>query len=606
MSLLLTMSGLTDAAAGAAPVPIEVKTYTSPAQGTTPATVTISPNNTEDIVVKLESWDATHPMGAPTGGSQTYTARVTFGPAGFRPWVGIYTATISGSPGAFTISSTPFGSDRYSMTVERWPAGTLAASPVTRQFDNAGAVSANDSLTTTAANSVVSWVASDAQSVDPTPGVTLVGTGTLELLRDNHSGANGVAYHGRTVGGTAGATSYGVTSPSGMQFAIAGIEMLAATGSGTTPFTKSVTESYTVYNAWTNSVTESYRVTNAFSSSVTESYRVLNAITVTQAESYRVFNALTVTQSETYSVLNAWTVSVVERYSLLTPFTSSVTESYRVLNAWTLGKTESYRVLNAFSSGIAESYRVLAAWTKSVTESYRITNAFSASVTESYRVLGAWALAGVTESYRVFNALSIVAPESYRVFNTWSVSVAEAYNVLSATSFTVSATEQYRVFGAFSSSITERFSVLNPWSVSKPETYRVFNAISIAVNERYRVLNTWSLSDPETYRVLGAWAVAAPEQYRVLNSWTKSAVEIYDILSAALIPFTLTVIEQYRVFNAITKIVIDRYRVGDPPVEPPANTIRVELTRGRTPTVSIVAPTITANRVRKTWTVDRG
>src|SRR3982751_3255969 len=72
------------------------------------------PANGEVIGVKLATGDTTVSMGAPTGGSQTYTSRVTVAPGGFRGWVGLYSATISGSPGSMTVSSTPGALARYS------------------------------------------------------------------------------------------------------------------------------------------------------------------------------------------------------------------------------------------------------------------------------------------------------------------------------------------------------------------------------------------------------------------------------------------------------------------------------------------------------------
>lgn len=192
------------------------------------STPSFTPSNGEVIVVKLATWTTTTAMGAPTGGSQAYTPRVINAPGGFNEWCGIYTAVISGSPGSMTISSTPGASARFSMTVERWSGAQLAATPVTNS-NTATTGAAQSTITPSAGTSVISWVAGDAQSVDPSTR-TLAGSGTDEGVRDDHVGANGVDYYGyQSASGTSSQT-YGLTAPTGLKWVIAGIEIQATTG----------------------------------------------------------------------------------------------------------------------------------------------------------------------------------------------------------------------------------------------------------------------------------------------------------------------------------------------------------------------------------------
>jgi hypothetical protein len=196
--------------------------------GTSTAALTtgsFTPANGEVLVVKLETWDSTVTMTAPTGGSQTYTSRVILAPGGFRPWIGIYTAVISGSPGAMTITSTPSTSSRYSMVVERWTGAQLAATPATGN-NNAATGAANGTVTTTGTNSIVSWVAGDSQSVDPATRAYL-SSATEDGLRDDHVGANSVGYHAYQSAAAAGSQTMGLSAPTGMQYGIAGIEVQA-------------------------------------------------------------------------------------------------------------------------------------------------------------------------------------------------------------------------------------------------------------------------------------------------------------------------------------------------------------------------------------------
>ena len=418
------------------PTPIATYTFKTPpppsGTSTSPAvTSAFTPSNGEELVVKLESWDTGNPMQAPTGGGLTYTQRAVVAPGGFRPWVGIYTAVVSGSPTNMTVSSSPTSAGRYSMTVERWPSGSIGSTPVVNST-NAGTGTAQSTMTITA-GSAISWVASDAQSLDPS-NRSYVGT-TLTVdqqVRDDHSGSNGVGYHGLYSPSAGGSQLYGLTDPgsssTGMQWDIAGIEVKAA--ASTTPFTKTVTEAYRVLNAWTKPVTEAYRVLNAWNKSSAESYRLLNAFSKPVAESYRVLNGWTTSLSESYRVLNVWTSSTTEAYRVLGAWSLAVSDQYRVLNGWTLVTAESYRILNAFSEQFTEGYNVLSgtAFTLNATERYRIFNVFSVSQPESYRVLGSFSLSR-SERYRILNAWALNAAEAYRILNAWTRTLFERYTV---------------------------------------------------------------------------------------------------------------------------------------------------------------------------------
>jgi len=136
-------------------------------QGTSAlVTPSFTPSNGEVLVIKLATWDTGSPLGAPTGGGQTYTSRVINAPGGFNEWCAIYTTVIAGSPGSMTVSSTPSISLRGSMVVERWSGAQLAATPVTNS-NNGLSSPASSSITPSSGTSIISWVGGDATSVDP-------------------------------------------------------------------------------------------------------------------------------------------------------------------------------------------------------------------------------------------------------------------------------------------------------------------------------------------------------------------------------------------------------------------------------------------------------
>jgi hypothetical protein len=187
-------------------------------------TPSFTPANDEIIVIKTETWDTGTTMGSETGGGQTWTRQVTAAPGGFKPFAAITTTKVAGSPGAMTVSATPSGSCRHSMLVERWGNAQLAGTPSTAT--GTGTSGAAAGTITAAAGSVISWVAADINSLDPATRAYL-GSATEEVVRDNHAGANSVAYYAYAVS-TGGSQSFGLSAPSPMIFVIAGIELQAA------------------------------------------------------------------------------------------------------------------------------------------------------------------------------------------------------------------------------------------------------------------------------------------------------------------------------------------------------------------------------------------
>jgi hypothetical protein len=187
-------------------------------------TPSFTPGPGEVLVIKTATSDVTVTMGTPTGGSQTYTSRVSNAPAGFHPSCQIFTAEVASSPGAMTVSVTPTGSAWHTMCVERWTAARLAVSPAVGSFDDTSGA-ANTSLTSTGVGSVVSWVAADAQSQDPATRAYL-SAAIEENVEDGHAGADGVHYYAWQNAAAPGSQAFGLTLPINMKYVIGGIEIL--------------------------------------------------------------------------------------------------------------------------------------------------------------------------------------------------------------------------------------------------------------------------------------------------------------------------------------------------------------------------------------------
>lgn len=205
----------------------------SAAAGDSTALVTPSftPVNGEVIVVKTATWDTATPSGTPSGGSQTFTRRATAQPGGFNCYCTIFTAIVSGSPGAMTVTlSAPSATCFHTMTVERWANATLAATPATNATVN-GSGTALTTLTTTAANSIITWVSVDDASKDPASRTYVSGT-TEDGLGDGHAGVNSVQYYAYQKVISPISQTIGMWAPVGQTWVMAGIEVLDVPGPG--------------------------------------------------------------------------------------------------------------------------------------------------------------------------------------------------------------------------------------------------------------------------------------------------------------------------------------------------------------------------------------
>jgi len=203
------------------------------ANSNTLTTPSFTPANGEVIVVKMATWDTTVTM-TPSGGGQTYTARKTAAPGGFACWCAVHTATVSGSPGAMTVSATVTASSYHSMVVERWSNAALAATPASNVTINgsaggSGVTTPTSDLTTTAPNSIVSWVSADVNALNPATRAYRL-SATEDGIYDGSAGANSVQYHAYASVASAGTVVIGMTAPTGQNWVMAGIEILDNSG----------------------------------------------------------------------------------------------------------------------------------------------------------------------------------------------------------------------------------------------------------------------------------------------------------------------------------------------------------------------------------------
>lgn len=192
-------------------------------------TASFTPPSGSIVVAKTYCADGSTTSATPTG--LTFTQWATVGTTNTSTRVVIYTATGGGS--SVTVTATFAGSVSYhGLVVEVWTGAQLAATPATHVLLAAGSAP-SDSITTVAANSVVSWACGDWTGVD--------GTSTRayrsSASESNFHWATGAytVYSAYQVAASTGAQTYGLTAPTGQSPSVASIEIQSSGGPAIPP-----------------------------------------------------------------------------------------------------------------------------------------------------------------------------------------------------------------------------------------------------------------------------------------------------------------------------------------------------------------------------------
>lgn len=224
---------------GAAPTsPTPIATYTVNATSNTATTVSFTPGADELLVVKAGTGGGSHTISGVSGGSLTYASRSSVAASGTRAASQIWTAPVGSSPSAMTVSVTFGGTYSsgvpMSAVVERWPAGTtVAATPATSSPTNSGTAPPSATVTTTGANSVVTWFDADfGGSTGTATYRTTSATPTQNFIRQVSGAAS--FYSAYQPAAAAGSQTIGMTAPTnGGAWSMVGVE-LQAPPAGTT------------------------------------------------------------------------------------------------------------------------------------------------------------------------------------------------------------------------------------------------------------------------------------------------------------------------------------------------------------------------------------
>jgi|GEM_PF-1009560 len=214
--------------------------HTGSGDSTSLVTPSFTPSNGEVIVVKATTWDTGTAAGTPSGGGLTYTRQATAAPGGFNGYAAIFTAVVSGSPGSMTVTlSPPAASSYHCMTVERWSNAQVAVTPAVSSPITGNSTNASATITTTAANSIVTWADVDETSQNPDPGTgggrSYLSGATEDGMGDGHSTSASVQYFAYQTAASAGSQTIGMVTPPNQKWTMIGIEILDAASGPSTP-----------------------------------------------------------------------------------------------------------------------------------------------------------------------------------------------------------------------------------------------------------------------------------------------------------------------------------------------------------------------------------
>ncbi len=181
-----------------------------------------APSDGEVLVIKASGESFTAPtIGLASGGGLTYTSQANVAQAN-RTVARLFTAVVTGSPGAMTVT-VPFSGSIgwHSMVVERWENAQLAGTPAVGSGISNGAPSMT--VNTTASGSVVSWLSADWQAL--APGTSGYRSGAIQTGLHDKSPSFYVAYYAYQNTDAAGTQTFGLTSPTGQEGSLVGIEL---------------------------------------------------------------------------------------------------------------------------------------------------------------------------------------------------------------------------------------------------------------------------------------------------------------------------------------------------------------------------------------------
>lgn len=213
------------------------------APATTLTTPSFTPAAGEVLVLKVQGENGVVAFGTPVGGGLTWTQRRLGNTTNLFVYGAIWTAVVGAGGAPMTVAITRTGANTgwTSMVVERYTGAQLAATPEGTTSNGTGAPTGT--VTTTAADSIVSWLSGDWNAV--APGSRAYRSGATERGMHDRSPNNYVGYFATQAAAAAGAQTCGLTAPAGQKYTLLAIEVQSAPSGGGTAHTAGASQAVT-------------------------------------------------------------------------------------------------------------------------------------------------------------------------------------------------------------------------------------------------------------------------------------------------------------------------------------------------------------------------
>lgn len=180
-----------------------------------PVTSAITVLDGDILVAKSATEDQSNVpfSGVPTAPGQTFYVKASDTTSSYCS-AQITTCTVTGSPGTLVVTQAHTGTGLTSLVVERWSGAQLATTPAVNATKLGTSTNGFSGAITTAANgSAVTWVATDWSANAPgTPAYR--SSATQQHVHDGSTQFY-VAYYAYQAADTAGAQTFGLTTPAG-------------------------------------------------------------------------------------------------------------------------------------------------------------------------------------------------------------------------------------------------------------------------------------------------------------------------------------------------------------------------------------------------------
>ena len=549
-----------------------LRNFVTTNSGRSTSTTVINTINVEAgdlVVVKLAAETGNIPFNTVSGGALTWTQR-TPAIAGINNcdaqiWTAVADTTGSLSVTAKTIANTGNTSFTKVMVIEAWANATLASTPVTFSATTTNAAP-NQTVTTTGASSVISWLNADWKALDPT--VRTYYSNAVEIWETGTPSVDLIAYFAYQNATSAGPQQVGMINPTGQASSIAGIEIqYAAPASPSSPVTSSDAGTFSATDS-VASIQASATATESGTLSATESRTIASATatsdlgSISATESRTINSTSTTSDSGTLSATDASTLVVTSYMSTSDSGILSAVETANIALAVTANDSGSLSAAESSSMYMTapaqDTGSISATDMSAVFVTISTSDSGTLSATESRTLLNAFAS---TDTSSVSGSDSSTAANAFASSDSGSVSAVESRVILStiitADAGSVSATESTLSFLTVSTADSGTLSATDASAATVFQTLASTDTGSISAAES--TAQAGFISSVDSGALSGVDQSASASTLASTDSGSLSAAEVTGVALtvASSDSGSLSVTDSSSIFEAAVKLAGD-------------------------------------------------